>query len=264
MYQHSIEAEILFENGEKEKAVQILETFVSSNPTDSNELVQTHEQLLRFKQEMNIDTTQHIIFLSQCDAEELFGDSLLSIGMYYKNQGDMEKAIEYFSLFKDSVVDPIQMAEISGFSEEWAEVNGLIPEKTDVDDISLYNKCEFGERMDKLTESERIFVLCENFVESINSGGFEEYFSSAFSRCCIETVDMLESMGSKDYTKALKKAIKLFPKDFDFSDEEKTEDYIDEYEKIQGKFEKIEEKIYDSNEDIESLLQTLKEKINDK
>lgn len=62
MYQHSIEAEILFENGEKEKAVQMLETFVSTNPSDFDELVQTHEQLLRFKQEMNIDTTQHIVF----------------------------------------------------------------------------------------------------------------------------------------------------------------------------------------------------------
>lgn len=264
MYQHSIEAEILFENGEQEKAIQMLETFISSNPTDSDELVQTHEQILRFKQEMNIDTTQHIIFLSQCDAEELFGDSLLSIGMYYKKQGNMEKAIEYFSLFKDSVVDPIQMAEISGYGREWAEVSGDIPEKTEVDDISLYNKCEFGERMDELSEREKTFILCETFVESINSGGFEEYFSSAFSRCCIETVDMLDSMGSKDYTKALKKAIKLFPKDFDFSNEGKTEDYIDEHEKIQEKFEKIEEKIYESNEDIESLLQTLKEKTNDK
>ena len=264
MYQYSIEAEILFGNGEKEKAIQLLEKFLSSNPTDFDELVQTHEQLLRFKQEMHIDTTQHILFLSQCDAEELFGDSLLSIGMYYKKQGNMEKAIEYFSLFKDSVVDPMQMAEISGFGEEWAEINGLIPENTDVDDISLYNKCDFGERMGELTESERVFVLCENFVESINSGGFEEYFSSAFSRYCIETIDMLDSMGSRDYTKALKKAIKLFPKDFNFSDEEKTEDYIDEHEKIQEKFEKIEEKIYDSNEDIESLLQILKEKINDK
>lgn len=264
MYQHSIEAEILFENGEKEKAVQMLETFVSSNPSNFGELVQTHEQLLRFKQEMNIDATQHIVFLSQCDAEELFGDSLLSIGMYYKKQGDIEKAIEYFSLFKDSVVDPMQMAEFSGYSEEWAEISGLIPERTVDDDISLYNKCEFGERMDELTENEKVFILCENFVESINSGGFEEYFSSAFSRYCIETVNILNSMGSKDYTKALKKAIKLFPKDFDFSDEEKTEDYIDEHEKIQEKFEKIEEKIYDSNEDIEFLLQTLKEKINDK
>ena len=98
----------------------------------------------------------------------------------------------------------------------------------------------------------------------VNSGGFEEYFSSAFSRYCVDTVDMLHSMGSKDYTKALEKAISLFPTDFDFSDEQITEDYIDEHEKIQDKFEKIEEKIYDSNEDIEFLLQRLKEKINDK
>lgn len=264
MYQHSIEAEILFENGEKEKAVQMLETFVSSNPSDYDKLVQTHEQLLRFKQEMNIDTTQHIIFLSQCDAEELFGDSILSIAVYYKKQGNTEKAMEYFSVFKENVSDPEQYAEICGYSNEWAEANVLLSENTGIDDMDLYNKCEFGEKINELTENEKVFILCENFVESINSGGFEEYFSSAFSRYCVDTVGMLRSMGSKDYTKALEKAIKLFPADFDFSDEQKTEDYIDEHEKIQNKFEKIEEKIYDSNEDIEFLLQSLKEKINDK
>ena len=264
MYQHSMEAEILFENGEKEKAVQMLEAFVSGKPSDYDELAQTHEQLLRFKQEMNIDTTQHIIFLSQCDAEELFGDSLLSIGMYYKNKGDMAKAMEYFSIFKENVSNPEQYAETCGYSEAWTEISGLLSENTDADDIDLYNKCEFGEKINELTDNEKVFILCENFVESINSGGFEEYFSSAFSRYCVDTVDMLHSMGSKDYTKALEKAINLFPTDFDFSDEQKTEDYIDEHEKIQDKFEKIEEKIYDSNEDIEFLLQSLKEIINDK
>ncbi len=74
---------------------------------------------------------------------------------------------------------------------------------------------------------------------------------------CIEA-EILFLQGEKQ------KAVELFPDGFDFSNKEKTEDYIDTHEKIQNKFEQIEEKIYDSNEDIESLLQRLKEKTNDK
>ncbi len=264
MYQHCIEAVILFEDGEKDKAIQLLEDFVNGSPSRYDELVQAHEYLLRFKQELCIDITPQIAFLSQCDGEDLFSDSLLSIGVYYKRQDNMKKATEYFSLFRDSVDDPIQMAELSGYGDEWAEISNLLPEKTIDANVGLYSKCEFGERMDMLTENERVFVLCEYFVESVNSGGFTEYFSSAFSRFCIETIDLLDLMGSKDYSKALKNSVDLFPKDFDFSNEQKTEDYIDDNESIQEKFEIIEEKIYDSNEDVEFLLQTLKEKINDK
>ncbi len=264
MYQHCIEASILFENGEKDRAIELLESFVESNPPRYDELVQAHEYLLRFKQELNIDTTSQIGFLSQCDVEDLFGDSLLSIGMCYKQQGNMKKAMEYFLLFRDRTDDPIQFAEISGYGEEWEEVNKLLPWKDSSTNTGLYSKCEFGEKMDALTESERTFILCEYFVESVNSGGFVEYFSSAFSRFCKETVDLLRLMGSKDYTKALDRAINLFPNDFDFSNEQNIESYIDEHEKIQVNFETIEEKIYDSNEDIEFLLQPLKEKTNDK
>lgn len=264
MYPHISKALILFENGEKQKAIQLLEDYIKNNSSVGDEVIQSHEQILRFKEEMHIDATENILFLSQCEAEELFGDSLLSIAVYYKKHNNSEKAVEYLSIFNESVSDPEQYAEICGYSNEWAEICGPLTETRDVDDMVLYKKCEYGEKINELTDNEKVFILCENFVESINSGGFEEYFSSAFSRYCVDTVDMLHSMGSKDYTKALEKAISLFPTDFDFSDEQITEDYIDEHEKIQDKFEKIEEKIYDSNEDIEFLLQSLKEKINDK
>ncbi len=264
MYQHCIEAEMLFLQGETEKAIELLEDFISSKPPRFDELVQAHEYLLRFKQELNIDITPQIVFLSQCDVEDLFGDTLLYIGMCYKKQSNMKKAMEYFTLFRNRVANPTEMAELSGYGEEWAQVSLLLPQKNTYANAGLYSKCEFGENMDALTDSERVFVLCENFVESVNSGGFEEYFSSAFSRYCVETVALLLEMGSKDYSRALKTAIDLFPEDFDFSNEEKIEDYIDAHEKIQNKFERIEEKIYDSNEEIDLLLQTLKEKTNDK
>lgn len=59
----------------------------------------------------------------------------------------------------------------------------------------------------------------------------------------------------------MKKAISLFPKNFDFFDPIKTEDFLAEHEKILDKFEKLEDKIYDSDEDIDFILEQLKEQI---
>ena len=59
----------------------------------------------------------------------------------------------------------------------------------------------------------------------------------------------------------LRKATSLFPEGFDFSDPCATGDYLDEHEKILDKFEKLEEKIYESTEDIDLILKRLEEQI---
>ncbi|MCM1363494.1 MAG: DMP19 family protein [Faecalibacterium sp.] len=108
--------------------------------------------------------------------------------------------------------------------------------------------------MSTLTDVEAQFVLCENFIETVNGDGFSEYFSTAFSRYCVETVKYLELIGAKTYAKCLSEAINLFPKDFDFSNETQTEDYIDRYEEHFDKFDEIESKIYDCEEDVQTML----------
>ncbi len=57
----------------------------------------------------------------------------------------------------------------------------------------------------------------------------------------------------------LREAISLFPESFDFSDPIKTEEYLDENESILEKFDELDSKIYDSDEDIDSILEKLKE-----
>lgn len=152
-------------------------------------------------------------------------------------------------------------AESLGYLDEWSRVKKQYDFWGNPKESDLHSKCNFGENINILTEKEKEFVLCEGFVGEVNSGGLEAYFSTDYSRHCVKTAEYLEKNKSKIYPKILKKAISLFPKNFDFSDPMKTEDYLDEHEKILDKFEKLEEKIYDSNEDIDFILEQLKEQI---
>lgn len=127
------------------------------------------------------------------------------------------------------------------------------------DYVDVYEKSNYGENMEILTEKEKEYLLCDSFVSEVNSGGLESYFTTDYSRYCLEAAEYLESNNSLIYPQVLREAISLFPESFDFSDPIKTEEYLDENESILEKFDELDSKIYDTNEDIDSILDKLKE-----
>lgn len=127
------------------------------------------------------------------------------------------------------------------------------------DYVDVYEKSNYGENIEILTEKEKEYLLCDSFVSEVNSGGLESYFTTDYSRYCLEAAEYLESNNSLIYPQVLREAISLFPESFDFSDPIKTEEYLDENESILEKFDELDSKIYDTNEDIDSILDKLKE-----
>lgn len=127
------------------------------------------------------------------------------------------------------------------------------------DYVDVYEKSNYGENIEILTEKEKEYLLCDSFVSEVNSGGLEFYFTTDYSRYCLEATEYLESNNSLIYPQVLREAISLFPESFDFSDPIKTEEYLDENESILEKFDELDSKIYDTNEDIDSILDKLKE-----
>lgn len=263
MYSSAIKATLLFEDGKPKEAIDYLEKFVSNAKKNNLEVIQAHEYLVRFKSELKLDISQHVKYLLNCSALDLFGDTLFSIGIYLIENDDKDLGVKYLNTISLCVGDVDDYAEQMGFLDKWLEVKHMTvlnkSKKNDENDIFL--KCNFGETIEVLTPEEQIFVLCTGFVEEVNSGGFEAYFSTGYSKHCVKTVEYLEQNKSKIYPRMLKKAITLFPEDFDFSDPLETENYLDEHEKILDKFEKLEEKIYESTEDIDAILERLKEQI---
>ena len=127
--------------------------------------------------------------------------------------------------------------------------------------MDIYEKSNYGESLDNLTEAETECLLCVSFSEEVNSGGLEGYFSTEYSKYCIKAAEYLEKNNSVIYPEILRKAIALFPENFDFSVVCSTEDYLEEHEDILEKFEDLEKEIYESTEDIDSILESLEEQI---
>lgn len=129
------------------------------------------------------------------------------------------------------------------------------------DNVDVYEKSNYGENIEILTEKEKEYLLCDSFVCEVNSGGFESYFTTDYASYCTETADHLEKNGSVIYSKILREAIALFPESFDFSSGEKVEEYLDENEELLEKFDELDSLIYDSDEDIDSILMKLEQEI---
>lgn len=251
----------LFESGEKEKAIELLENYVSSKTKLTQKIINAYETLLEFKFKTGLDCSKEVEILEGVDKDDLWGFTFFMLGLYFEKAENKEKAYSYLNLFNKRVNDPQQFAEILGYPDEWKRIEKEYITSENITDADIFIKCNFGENIGVLSEQEQIYVLCEGFVEEVNSGGFEAYFSSDYSKHCVKTVEYLEKYKSRIYTKMLKKAISLFPENFDFSDPITTEDYLDEHEKILDKFEKLEEKIYESTEDIDAILEYIKEQI---
>ncbi len=252
---------LLFESGEKEKAIEILEKYVSSKSKLTPKTISAYENLFDFKLKMGWDCSREVAILENTSNDDLWGFTLFLLGLYFEKVENKEKAQNYFKLYLDRVNDPQEFAEALGYPAEWFRIE----EEYDLSNVNeqddLFVKCDFGSNIEKLTKKEQIFILCTGFVEEVNSGGFEAYFSTGYSKHCVKTVEYLEKNKSKIYPRMLKKAIAFFPESFDFSDPMATEDYLDEHEEILEKLEKLEKKIYESTEDIDAILEGIKEQI---
>lgn len=252
---------LLFESGEKEKAIEILEKYVSSKSKLTSKTISAYENLFDFKLKMGWDCSREVSILENTDNDDLWGFTLFLLGLYFEKDGNKEKAQNFFMLYSERVNDPQEFAEALGYPFEWTRIEKEYILSGNNTQNDLFIKCDFGSNIENLNEKEQIFVLCTGFVEEVNSGGFEAYFSTDYSKHCVKTAECLESFKSKIYPRMLRKAIALFPEGFDFSDPMATEDYLDEHEKILDKFEKLEEKIYESTEDIDAILEHIKEQI---
>ncbi|MBQ8029771.1 MAG: DUF4375 domain-containing protein [Clostridia bacterium] len=247
MFNSAIKAEILHDEGKTLEAISYLESFVLKKRKITDEVIQAYEYLVRYKTELSLEWSEEFEFLSGCDFEDVFADTLFSLCLAYEKKKDFENCKKLFLLFCERVNDPEDFSKELGFFDDWTRIK------------SIYDKTENQEFSEAMSESQLSLILCEEFVERVNADGLDSYFSSEFSKYCKETQKLLEKIGSKIYSSVLEKAIGLFPENFDFSDENKTEAYLEKSEKIQEQFEKIEDEIYSSEEDIEMLLKKLKE-----
>lgn len=75
----------------------------------------------------------------------------------------------------------------------------------------LAEKCQYGDKIDRLNENERVIYLCFTFEGEINNGGFDQFFYNSAGDYTEETIDSLLKIGATKTAEFLKTATTVFP-----------------------------------------------------
>ncbi len=71
--------------------------------------------------------------------------------------------------------------------------------------------CEYGERLEKLTEAQKTFYYNQCLEREVNNGGFNQYFYNSSGDYSHETIEALKAIGANRTSSILQKAISQFP-----------------------------------------------------
>ena len=117
-------ADELYCSGEKEKAIEILEKFVSNRDISkiTRKTIRAYESMAVYKYQMGKDYSKEIAVLSEMDNDDLFGFTFFLMGLHYESIGDKQKAFEKFKFYVERVNDAEQFADSFEAKDDWLRV----------------------------------------------------------------------------------------------------------------------------------------------
>lgn len=72
-------------------------------------------------------------------------------------------------------------------------------------DAYLKKKCNYGDEIDLLNESQKTLLIVENLEREINNGGFHQFYWNSSGDYANETIDALIKIGANKTVKIVKK-----------------------------------------------------------
>jgi hypothetical protein len=123
----------------------------------------------------------------------------------------------------------------------------------EIDDF-VSELCQWGERLDKLTEPQKNFYFNQCLEREVNNGGFSLYFTNSSGEYAHQTVETLKLIGANNFAKILQKAIDKFPSKTVPQDREERQEIVEQIEEKNDEvWEKLEDKFYEYPEDLNQL-----------
>ena len=106
------------------------------------------------------------------------------------------------------VTAQIQPMEELTYEEIWEIANpvNLVVEL----DMWIAKKCEYGDRMEALSEAERIFYVNNSLEMEVNNGGFAQFFFNSSGAFAAEVEQSLRAIGADATADICKKAVEAF------------------------------------------------------
>ena len=139
------------------------------------------------------------------------------------------------------------------------DIDSLLLNDTDrlIIDLDTYlcELSEYGEALEKLSESQKIFYYNQELQREINNGGFNQYFYNSSGECGHQTIISLRQINAIKTAAILQLAIDQFPNSIVPKDQserweilEKIEEKAEEvWEQLDKRFLEYEDNLYDLN-----------------
>jgi hypothetical protein len=114
--------------------------------------------------------------------------------------------------------------------------------------------CSYGEEMEKLNESQKIFYLNQCLEREVNNGGFNQYYFNSSGNFALETVESLKAIGAHKTAEILSHANSIFPDGQVPKEQEQRQKLIEEIEGVANdKWQQLDDKFMAYEEDLNSL-----------
>ena len=122
-------------------------------------------------------------------------------------------------------------------------------------DNYLCKLCSYGDRLDCLTEPQKIFYFNQNLEREINNGGFDQYFNNSSGDFTYETLTSLRAIGANKTSDILQQAIDQFPNSKVPKDRAERQEILEQiqekaneiWEQLDQMFYKYEDNLFDLN-----------------
>ena len=123
--------------------------------------------------------------------------------------------------------------------------------------LYIAEKCEYGDAMQNINDTQRVFYITQNLEMEVNNGGFSQYFFNSDGFFANEIVSAFEKIGAFKTAEICKKAIGIFPDavptDWEERQEFLTPDNEKEEERIEEILNECDMAFYEYEEDLEEL-----------
>ena len=126
----------------------------------------------------------------------------------------------------------------------------------------IQKKCDYGQKMDKLTDGERIIYLIGDVEGEVNNGGFSQYFFNSSGKYANEAISALKTVGAEYTSSLLEQAMKIYKNGP--TSESRNEPEEDLTEDQEEKLNELDNKFYEYKDNLSKLqIEYIKNHITD-
>ena len=130
------------------------------------------------------------------------------------------------------------------------DINGSIIELDDY----IVSLCEYGDRLDKLNDFQKVFYYNQYLEKEVNNGGFNQFYFNSSGNYAHEIIDSLKTIGADKTAEIVKKANEQFPDSNVPKDRIERQDVLEQIEETADEiWDELDQKFYAYEDDLNSL-----------